>query len=90
MSNTTLSLPHDLREYLLAVSLREAPVLKRLRERTAADSMSRMQIAPEQGQFMALLVQLMGAQGAGDRRLHRLQRLVHRWRPARRRQAGRL
>jgi predicted O-methyltransferase YrrM len=64
MSNTTFSLPDDLRDYLLSVSLREAPVLKRLRERTAADSMSRMQIAPEQGQFMALLVQLMGARKA--------------------------
>ena len=64
MSNTTFSLPDDLRDYLLAVSLREAPVLQRLRERTAADSMSRMQIAPEQGQFMALLVQLMGARKA--------------------------
>jgi caffeoyl-CoA O-methyltransferase len=61
MSNTTFSLPDDLRDYLLAVSLREAPVLKQLRERTAADSMSRMQIAPEQGQFMALLVRLIGA-----------------------------
>lgn len=64
MSNTTFSLPDDLRDYLLAVSLREAPVLKQLRERTAADPMSRMQIAPEQGQFMALLVRLMGARKA--------------------------
>ena len=64
MSNTTFSLPDDLRDYLLSVSLREAPVLKRLRERTAADSMSRMQIAPEQGQFMSLLVQLMGVRKA--------------------------
>ena len=64
MSNTTFSLPDALRDYLLAVSLREAPILKRLRERTAKDSMARMQIAPEQGQFMSLLVQLMGARKA--------------------------
>ncbi len=64
MSNTTFSLPDDLRDYLLSVSLRETPVLRRLRERTATDAMSRMQIAPEQGQFMALLVKLMGARKA--------------------------
>lgn len=48
-------------DYLLSVSLREPEVLLKLREETARHPMSQMQIAPEQGQFMALLVQLMGA-----------------------------
>ncbi|MGD8854132.1 MAG: class I SAM-dependent methyltransferase [Gammaproteobacteria bacterium] len=64
MSNTTFTLPDNLRDYLLRVSLREPPVLKRLREQTAQDTMSRMQITPEQGQLMALLVRLMGARKA--------------------------
>jgi caffeoyl-CoA O-methyltransferase len=50
-----------LQEYLLQVSLREPELLGRLREETASHRGSGMQIAPEQGQFMALLVKLMGA-----------------------------
>lgn len=61
MSNKTLMLPDRLYRYLLAVSLRESELLRQLREETARDAMARMQIAPEQGQFMALLVELMGA-----------------------------
>ncbi len=48
-------------DYLLATSLREPAVLARLREETAALPAAGMQIAPEQGQFMALLVALIGA-----------------------------
>lgn len=47
--------------YLLDVSLRESDLLRQLRAETASDPMARMQIAPEQGQFMSLLVKLMGA-----------------------------
>ncbi|PKM26058.1 MAG: SAM-dependent methyltransferase [Gammaproteobacteria bacterium HGW-Gammaproteobacteria-13] len=61
MTNRTLNLDSALYQYLLDVSLRETPLLKRLREETAHLSMARWQIAPEQGQFMALLVQLTGA-----------------------------
>jgi caffeoyl-CoA O-methyltransferase len=61
MSNQTLNLDRDLYEYLLAVSLREPPVLARLREETAKLENRNMQIAPEQGQFMRLLVRLTGA-----------------------------
>jgi caffeoyl-CoA O-methyltransferase len=50
--------------YLLEVSMRESELLRQLREETAKDSMARMQIAPEQGQFMALLVELLGARQA--------------------------
>ena len=59
--NKTFGLPDAVYSYLLSASLREPEILRKLRKETAKDPMSRMQIAPEQGQFMALLVQLMGA-----------------------------
>jgi predicted O-methyltransferase YrrM len=61
MSNRTISLTDSLHEYLIEVSLRESDLLRRLREETAADPLARMQISPEQGQFMALLARLTGA-----------------------------
>ena len=61
MTNQTLNLDSALYQYLLDVSLRETPLLKRLREETAQLVNAQWQIAPEQGQFMALLVQLSGA-----------------------------
>ena len=61
MTKRSISLTDSLYDYLLSVSLREPDRLRRLREETAADPNARMQIAPEQGQFMALLVRLMGA-----------------------------
>ena len=61
MSTRTLSLDDTLHAYLLANSLREPPVLQRLRTATAAMPNSIMQISPEQGQFMQLLVRLIGA-----------------------------
>ena len=59
MSRRTIPLTDTLHEYLLSVSLRESAALRALRDETAADPSANMQIAPEQGQFMALLVQLM-------------------------------
>lgn len=61
MSNQSIGIEGPLYEYLLAVSLREHPALARLRAETAGHPRVNMQIAPEQGQFMALLVQLIGA-----------------------------
>lgn len=61
MTTQTLSLDSNLYEYLLSVSVRESEILRRLRQETSQHPMARMQIAPEQGQFMALLVQLIGA-----------------------------
>ena len=61
MTNRTLCLDDALYSYLLDVSLRETPLQQRLREETAALPVAQWQIAPEQGQFMALLVQLTGA-----------------------------
>jgi predicted O-methyltransferase YrrM len=61
MSNRSILLTDSLYDYLLSVSLRESDLQRRLREETAADPMSRMQISPEQGQFMGLLAKLMAA-----------------------------
>jgi len=61
MTNRSISLTDSLYEYLLTVSLREPDLLRRLRVETAAHPQSRMQIAPEQGQFMALLARLLDA-----------------------------
>jgi predicted O-methyltransferase YrrM len=61
VSNRTLSLDEGLYDYLLKVSLREAEVLRRLRDETLRLPQRSMQIAPEQGQFMALLVRLINA-----------------------------
>jgi predicted O-methyltransferase YrrM len=51
----------EISDYLLSVSLREPPILRRLREETASHPMARFQISPEHGQFLALLIQLLGA-----------------------------
>ena len=64
MSNQTLNLNTSLYQYMLSVSLREPPILKSLREETAKLSSHNMQISPEQGQFMAFLVELIGAKKA--------------------------
>ncbi|MEG4115125.1 MULTISPECIES: class I SAM-dependent methyltransferase [unclassified Microcoleus] len=61
MANSTLGLENQLYDYLLSISLREPDILASLREETAKHPMAQMQIAPEQGQFMELVVQLMGA-----------------------------
>jgi predicted O-methyltransferase YrrM len=64
MSNRTIQLDDRAYEYLLAHSLREHPVLAGLRAETASHPKVNMQIAPEQGQFMQMLVRLMGARRA--------------------------
>ncbi|QSV53945.1 MAG: SAM-dependent methyltransferase [Dolichospermum sp. UKL201] len=61
MSKQTLGLEQSLYDYLLSVSLREPTILTQLRQETAQMPRSIMQISPEQGQFMALLVKLIGA-----------------------------
>lgn len=56
MSNKTLGLSDEVYEYLLSVSLKETEVQAKLRKYTSGLPNAEMQIAPEQGQFMALLV----------------------------------
>lgn len=60
MSNQTLPLDDRLYRYLINHSVHEPAVLVALRHETAQHPMAQMQIAPEQGQFMGLLVQLLG------------------------------
>ena len=61
MSNQTINLTPELYDYILKNTLRESAVLKDLRVKTKKLPGSMMQIAPEQGQFMAMLIKLMGA-----------------------------
>ena len=61
MSTRSIGLDDELYPYLLDVSLRESPLLAELRAETARLPEARMQIAPEQGQFMAMLARLAGA-----------------------------
>jgi len=61
MPSKFISLDQRLYDYVLSSSLRESPALAQLREETASLPMAAMQIAPEQGQFMAMLIKLMGA-----------------------------
>jgi predicted O-methyltransferase YrrM len=59
--SSQIYLDDRLHDYLASVSLREPELLTRLRAETSKLEMARMQIAPEQGQFMALLLRMMGA-----------------------------
>lgn len=56
-----LFLPEEIYRYLLAASLREHPLLRRLREENVGHPHESFQIPPEHGQFMQLLIKLMGA-----------------------------
>jgi predicted O-methyltransferase YrrM len=61
VSTRSIGLAPAVYDYLVRVSVREHPLLARLRAETQRLPLARMQISPEQGQFMALLVELIGA-----------------------------
>jgi caffeoyl-CoA O-methyltransferase len=61
MSNRSITLTDSLYDYMNEVSLREPLLLLALREETSELTQRSMQIAPEQGQFMALVARLIGA-----------------------------
>ena len=64
MSTQILSLTESLYSYLLSFGVRDSEILQQLREENAQHPRAVMQIAPEQGQFMGLLVQLLGVKKA--------------------------
>ena len=61
MSPKTLPITEAVSNYLLSVTVTEPPVLRELRDETSKLPGFNMQIAPEQGQFMRLLAELVGA-----------------------------
>ena len=66
MGKQSIGLDSQVYEYLLAVSLREAEILTQLRQETDRHHASVMQISPDQGQFMGLLIKLLGAKKTLD------------------------
>jgi predicted O-methyltransferase YrrM len=61
MANTSIGLPADVHDYLVKHGVREADIFRRLRDETALLPQHNMQIAPEQGALLAMLVELTGA-----------------------------
>jgi predicted O-methyltransferase YrrM len=61
VTSRTLGLSDRIHQYVLRWGLDEPPVLARLREETAAHPHASMQISPEQGAVLALLVELTDA-----------------------------
>jgi predicted O-methyltransferase YrrM len=64
MTRRTISLTEQLYDYILSTSLREPELLRRLRDEMAPaqyGEMAEAPVSPDQGQFMALLVKLIGA-----------------------------
>ncbi|HET7675119.1 MAG TPA: SAM-dependent methyltransferase, partial [Gammaproteobacteria bacterium] len=61
MSSRTTKLTEEIYQYMLDVSVREPGVLRRLRQETAGLPNANLQISPEQGRLLALLVRLIGA-----------------------------
>ncbi len=61
MGKRFTDLSDDLYDYLCSVGVREPELLARLRRETDTMPMARMQVSPDQGQFMAQLVRLLGA-----------------------------
>ena len=61
MSRESINLSGPLQAYLRSFGMREDAELAALREETANHPWAEMQISPEQGQLMALLVRLLGA-----------------------------
>jgi predicted O-methyltransferase YrrM len=64
MSVATIAMTEALHGYLVKTTVREPELLERLRRETAALPSGGMQISPEQGQLMRLLIELTGARRA--------------------------
>ena len=66
MSDVTINITPEVHRYLIDNSVREPAILADLRKQTKNLSDSRMQISPEQGQFMALLMEILDAKKTLD------------------------
>lgn len=64
MSRTTIHVDAVLQQYLVEHTVREHPAQTALRAATQHHPHAAMQIGPEQGQFMSLLVKLLGVRRA--------------------------
>ena len=64
MTNVSIGLPPEMQAYLVRHGVREPEILKRLRDETALLPQHNMQIAPEQGALLSMLVELIGAKRA--------------------------
>ena len=64
MSSRNDYIPERVYDYILANTLRDKPELKALRDETRDLPGAMMQISPDQGQFMGLLVRMVGARRA--------------------------
>lgn len=60
-SKSIIDVDDRLYQYILDTGVREPEVCRRLRERTARHVLGEMQLTPDQGQLMHLLVRLSGA-----------------------------
>lgn len=56
--NRTVPIDDDVYRYLIDHSVREPSILKEIRAETSLFHMARMQISPETGQFLALLIKI--------------------------------
>ena len=61
MAAGDLPINNELLNYIGHVTLRESEILRRLREETSSHPLADMQISPEQGQFLALLIHMLSA-----------------------------
>ncbi|WP_199154354.1 class I SAM-dependent methyltransferase [Chromobacterium sp. ASV23] len=61
MTRRTVALDSALSDYLFDIAVTEHPVQRELREFTAGHRLAKMQISPDQGQFMGWLARLIGA-----------------------------
>ncbi len=66
MSSSTIGLNKELRNYMLNVSFRDDEVLKQLREETLTLKEAEMQISPEQGAFLSILIKILNAKKTLD------------------------
>lgn len=62
----SIFMPEAVYRYMLDTSLRETPIQAKLRAQTARLSQAHYQIAPEEGQLLAFLVEMIGARRTLD------------------------